>query len=188
MGCLDNLECMKSAFGACEGCVPTSGERSGLRQNGTTGKSLLFSRNVSSPRSKNILLYRNENHAHNPTRPAPTEGRFAIVTIRRAQDAMDAVASGGSSAGRERSQRTAKSCGPGAATLASSRWSDPTATGARKAASPGRARISRKTIARGRSGRLGCTCSSKTRVLSLRTFRTRVYGRSRRPTFPAPSA
>jgi hypothetical protein len=26
-------------------------------------------------------------------RPAPTEGRFAIVTIRRVQDAMDALAS-----------------------------------------------------------------------------------------------
>src|SRR5262245_2548589 len=37
-------------------------------------------------------------------------------------------------------------------------------TGARKAASPGRARISRKTIARGKPGCLGCTCSL-TRVL-----------------------
>src|SRR5262245_54399030 len=48
----------------------------------------------SSHKFKNILLYRNTNQAHNPLRPAPTEGRFAIVTIRRAQDAMDAVASG----------------------------------------------------------------------------------------------
>ena len=43
------------------------------------------------------------------------------------------------------------------------------ATGARKAASPGRARISRKTIARGKPGCPGCTCSS-TRVLSFTTF------------------
>ena len=35
------------------------------------------------------------------------------------------------------------------------------ATGARKAASPGRARISRKTIARGKPGCPGCTCSFK---------------------------
>ena len=43
---------------------------------------------------KNILLYRNRNQAHNSLHLVPTEGRFAIVTIRRAQDAMDAAASG----------------------------------------------------------------------------------------------
>ena len=42
------------------------------------------------------------------------------------------------------------------------------ATGARKAASPGRARISRKAIARGKPGCLGCTC--QIRVLSFTTF------------------
>src|SRR4051812_18848176 len=36
-------------------------------------------------------------------------------------------------------------------------------TGARKAASPGRARISRNTIARGRPGCLGCTCQIRVR-------------------------
>jgi hypothetical protein len=61
----------------------------------------------------------------------------------------------------------------------------PPATGARKAASPGRARISRKTIARGKPGCLGCTCGL-TRVLFCRTLRTRDCGRSRRPAFPAP--
>jgi hypothetical protein len=60
-------------------------------------------------------------------------------------------------------QRTAKSCGPGAATLALRRRSIPPATGARKAASPGRARISRKTIARGKPGCLGCTCQIRVR-------------------------
>jgi hypothetical protein len=44
----------------------------------------------------------------------------------------------------------------------------PPATGARKAASPGRARISRKTIARGKPGCLGCTC--QTRVHSFASF------------------
>src|SRR5215470_5193577 len=39
----------------------------------------------------------------------------------------------------------------------------PLATGARKAASPGRARISRKTIARGRPGCPGCTCQIRVR-------------------------
>jgi hypothetical protein len=53
---------------------------------------------------------------------------------------------------------------PGA-TLAAS---VPPTTGARKAASPGRARISRKTIARGKPGCLGCTC--QTRVHSFTTL------------------
>ena len=61
----------------------------------------------------------------------------------------------------------------------------PRATGARKAASPGRARISRKTIAWGKPGCLGCTCQN--RVHSFASFRTRRCGRSQRPAFPAPS-
>jgi hypothetical protein len=43
------------------------------------------------------------------------------------------------------------------------------ATGARKAASPGRARISRKTIARGKPGCPGCSCGL-TRVLRSALF------------------
>jgi len=83
-------------------------------------------------------------------------------------------------------QRTEKSCGPGAATLALPAGACSRTTGARKAASPGRARISRKTIARGKPGCLGCTCSL-TRVLSCLYSRTRDCGRSQRPAFPAPS-
>jgi hypothetical protein len=64
--------------------------------------------------------------------------------------------------------RTAKSCGPGAATLALPAGFPSRTTGARKAASPGRARISRKAIARGKPGCLGCTCQN--RVLSFATF------------------
>jgi hypothetical protein len=45
------------------------------------------------------------------------------------------------------------------------------ATGARKAASPGRARISRKAIARGRPGCLGCTCQNR-----VRSFVTSAHG------------
>ena len=58
-------------------------------------------------------------------------------------------------------------------------------TGARKAASPGRARISRKTIARGKPGCLGCTCQN--RVHSCLNSRTRRCGCIQRPAFPAPS-
>jgi hypothetical protein len=52
----------------------------------------------------------------------------------------------------------------------------PLATGARKAASPGRVRISRKTIARGKPGCLGCTC--QTRVLSFATLAHGAAGAS----------
>jgi hypothetical protein len=65
----------------------------------------------------------------------------------------------------KRYQRTAKSCGPGAATVASIHvalwWRG---NGDKNRRSPGRVRISRKTIARGKPGCPGCTCSS-TRVL-----------------------
>jgi hypothetical protein len=87
-----------------------------------------------------------------------------------ARVAMDAAASGGFiPAGRKRSRRTAKSCGPGAATLASIPaglcWRG---NGDNKGRSPGRVRISRKPLARGKPGCPGCTC--QTRVHSIATF------------------
>ena len=81
--------------------------------------------------------------------------------------------------------RTAKSCGPGAATVASIRagpcWRG---NGDKKRRSPGRARISRKAIAWGKPGCLGCTCLIRVRCFH---FCTRCCGRSQRPAFPAPS-
>ena len=63
----------------------------------------------------------------------------------------------------KRWQRTVKSCGPGAATLAL-RWREFSAgNGGKKGRSPGRVRISRKTIARGKPGCLGCTCQIRVR-------------------------
>src|ERR1700756_4999757 len=56
--------------------------------------------------------------------------------------------------------------------------------GDNKGRSPGRARISRKAIARGKPGCLGCTC--QTRVHSSTTNRTRRCGRSQRAAFPRP--
>jgi hypothetical protein len=132
---------------------------------------------------------------HNSPRPVPTEGRFAIVTIRRARDAMDAAISGvparfpkGVEARRRTKERRVRR---NRVVLAPRPWryvggSLPLTTGARKAASPGRVRISRKPIARGKPGCLGCTCQN--RVHSFSTFSTRRCGRSRRPAFPAPSA
>jgi hypothetical protein len=71
------------------------------------------------------------------------------------------LAASGACTGRKRSQRTAKSCGPGAATLASIRPACAgTATVTKKAAHRGEHEGNRKTIARGKPGRFGCTCSS----------------------------
>jgi hypothetical protein len=56
-----------------------------------------------------------------------TEGRLAIVTNAR-RDAVDASGASDEGAGL----RTAKSCGPDAPTLASSRWSDLLATVTKK--------------------------------------------------------
>src|SRR5262245_51723110 len=62
--------------------------------------------------------------------------------------------------------RTAKSCGPGAATLASIRPACAgTATVTIKAAHRGEHEVNRKTIARGKPGCLGCTCQSRVRFL-----------------------
>jgi hypothetical protein len=95
----------------------------------TTGKSLRFSGIVSSAAMKNILVYRNDNQAHNPFRPEPAEGRFAIVTkrglgmrwTRQSQAFRHGLPKGTVWTPDERALRTAKSCGPGAATLAL-RW------------------------------------------------------------------
>ncbi len=118
--------------------------------------------------------------------PVPPKGRFAIVTERGAGCDGRCGVRRASVCRTKTPQRTAKSCGPGAATLALRRREVALTTGARKAASPGRARISRQTIARGRPGCPGCTC--QIRVRSLTTHCTRCCGRSRRPAFPAPSA
>src|SRR5438445_7094393 len=84
---------------------------------------------------------------------------------------MDAVASGACT-GRKRSQRTAKSCGPGAATLASIR---PVCAGLAtvtiKAAHRGEHEGNRKTIARGKPGCLGCTCQTR-----VHSFTTSAHG------------
>src|SRR5262249_44817231 len=61
----------------------------------------------------------------------------------------------------------------------------PPTTVARNAAHRGERERSRKTIARGKPGLFGCTCSSTPRVLS---FCTRDYGCIWRPAFPAPSS
>src|ERR1700741_5148788 len=84
---------------------------------------------------------------------------------------MDAAALGVLHQARAR-QRTAKSCGPGAATLASIRPARAgTATVARKAVHRGEHEGSRKAIARGKPGCLGCTC-----LIRVRSFSTIAHG------------
>ena len=88
---------------------------------------------------------------------------------------------------RDIGSRTAKSCGPGAATVASIRSACAgLATVTTNAAHRGEHEGNRKTIARGRPGCPGCTCGL-TRVRSRLLRCTRDCGRSRRPVFPAPS-
>src|SRR4051794_8433365 len=75
---------------------------------------------------------------------------------------MDAAASGGFARRAKRSQRTAKSCGPGAATVASILREDiPQTTVTKNAAHRGEHEVSRKAIAWGKPGCLGCTCSPR---------------------------
>ena len=119
-----------------------------------------------------------------PPSCAQLEGRFAIVTIRR-RGLRWTLRRQVIFHRRKRLQRTAKSCGPGAATLALRCGVFSASNGGKKGRSPGRARISRKAIARGKPGCLGCTCQN--RVHSFSSFSTRRCGRSRRPAFPAPS-
>ena len=147
----------------------------------TTGKSLRFYGIQSSPEMKNILRYRRFNQAHNSACPGPSEGRFAVGTKRWAWDAMDAAASG------------ALAPDENAAAYGEIVWSwrrDPGATlagvsagnGGKKGRSPGRARISRKAIARGKPGCLGCTCQKP--CAFFRKFSHTVLRAQSAPGFP----
>jgi hypothetical protein len=102
-----------------------------------------------------------------------------------ARVAMDAAISG-AFAPDESAPRTAKSCGPGAATVASIRPACAgSATVTTNAAHRGEHEVSRKAIARGKPGCLGCTCLIRVRFFL--PLHTRRCGRSQRPAFPAPS-
>jgi hypothetical protein len=116
-----------------------------------------------------------------PAVPPPQEGRFAIVTdvergMRWTLWCREASAP----------MRTAKSCGPDAPTLASRSRVYPADDGGKRARSPGRARISRKTIAWGMPDVSGASAVN-TRVHTPTTKRTRGCGCIAHPAFPAPS-
>jgi hypothetical protein len=145
-------------------------------------------RKLSSSRIKNISLYQNSDLRHKSRRPAPNSrdvsrsSRYVGCGMRWTlqRQVMSSPDENVCSGRRSR------------VVLAPRPWRQtggryPAGDGGKKRRSPGRARISRNTIARGKPGCPGCTCSS-TRVLSCATLRTRDCGRSRRPAFPAPSS
>ena len=147
----------------------------------------------------------------NSRHPTPPEGRFAIVTDvghgmrwTRQRFARKGIAgrverlvSDQQHADERRLQRTAKSCGPDAPTLASSFAEGVSAqpaadkpdiremTVAKEPGHRGEHDISRKTIACGNAGRSGVLVV--TRVLSTNTKCTRGRGCNGHPAFPTPS-
>jgi hypothetical protein len=89
------FDTVQSACGGGLGAwAPSRHRGKGCCKFNTTGKLLRLYGNVPSLKIKNNSLYRNSDLRYWFACLAPTEGRFAIVTIRRARDAMDAVASG----------------------------------------------------------------------------------------------
>src|SRR5213080_2334486 len=122
----------------------------------TTGKSvLLIFRITSSPENKNISLHNSGNQNYNLAHPGPSEGRFAIVTMRWAGMRWTLWRQACFSRRTKTPRRTAKSCGPGAAMLALSLWSNSQVTVAKKPAHRGEHEVSRKAIAWGKPGCFG---------------------------------
>src|SRR5438552_15175843 len=83
-------------------------------------------------------------------------------------------------------KRTAKSCGPGAAMLALSLWSNPQVTVANKPAHRGERDISRKTIAQGMSECFRCPVCSCAPTVQFLAHETAGAARTRpslRPPF-----
>jgi hypothetical protein len=112
------------------------------------------SRSPSSPEAKNISLYQNSDLRHKSGYPEPVL-RDVLRSSRNVGHGMrwTQLASGVNSAGRERKLRTAKSCGPGAATVASIHagpcWRG---NGDKKRRSPGRARSKPSNHCAGKAG------------------------------------
>jgi hypothetical protein len=132
-----------------------------------TGKSAVC---LSSPFHKNFSLSRLVETGIERNHPAPTEGRFAIVTdVRR--DAVDA----GGAADESARPRTAKSCGPDASTPASSLRAT-ASDGDKKARSPGRARNKPlKPLRAGMPGNPGATVVTNSCASIISHARLRVH-------------
>ena len=145
-----------------------------------------ISKNLSSPLYENNPLCEQVDSDLQIAPSRPTRGAYHDRRGRRVRDAVDAAVLCARIACRRTAlKRTVKSCGSDAAVLASScvelfaqrRW--------QKSRSPGRSRISRKAIARGRPDALRWTCTLVCTFLCA--LRTRDRGCSAHPVFPAPS-
>jgi hypothetical protein len=130
-----------------------------------------FAESCQAPKSKIFCFTEDPNQAHNPSRPEPIRG-----TLRGRHETLGLGCDGRCGVRclhrTKAPQRTAKSCGPGAATLASIRPACAgTATVTIKAAHRGEHEGTRKAIARGKPGCLGCTCSSTPVLFAARGLR-----------------
>jgi hypothetical protein len=148
------------------------------------GKSKFLSRfNADSPVQSSAQKYASSVFRENmivSCHPASARGTYARSSrhVRRGCDGRVGLAR------RAMPMRTAKSCGPGAPTLAPSRVVTSRAmTGARKPGSPGRSRISVKTIAQGMPGDPAEPVVTAACVFCLQAG----HGGGLLPAFPAPS-
>jgi hypothetical protein len=115
--------------------------------------------------------------------PLPHEGRFAVVTDVGSGMRWTRQCQAPSWRRRMKLQRTAKSCGPGAPTLALSSWTRTTNDGGKRARSPGRSRISRNTIVQG----MPVDAVYLWLLTPVLFCCTGGYGCNAHPAFPAPS-
>jgi hypothetical protein len=137
-------------------------------------------RRVTLPQPSSIA--ENRKFPHSLRHPASTRGTLRPIVTKREAGCDGCV----DCARRAQPMRTAKSRGPDAPTLASSwRKMNPPATEANKPGTPGRAHISRQTIAQGMPDCFGVPV-----VTCLRAFFpcTQGCGCTRHPAFPAPSS
>jgi hypothetical protein len=136
-----------------------------------------FAENLSSPGIKNISLFRIPKSVAYLLPSHPAKGRIAIVTRRVVGCNGRRRADGEGRLFCVRRSRVVLAPRPWR--LSCGRY--PADNGDNKRRSPGRARISRQTIARGESGCLGCTC--QTRVRSYYPLHTVLRAQSA-PGFP----
>ncbi len=188
-GCSRNnvVDDFVSTIAACGyGSLLSQGRQQWCDKINTTGKSLLIFRNRVKPRKQKYsaghvgqitgLILRIPAHTRGASRSSRNVGPGMRWTLwRQACYALD-----------ETPKRTAKSCGPGAAMLASSLWSDLQATVAKKPAHRGEHEVSRKAIAQGMSECFRspvCSCAPNAQFLAHETAGAARTRHSLRPLF-----
>ena len=152
----------------------------------TTGKSLLIFRNHVKPRNQKYFAFHvGQINGTSFARLAPARGAY-----HDRHDTLDAGCGGrfcsGAQARTNEQERTAKSCGPGAAMLALSLQCFLQVTVAKKPAHRGEHEVSRKAIAQGMSDCLRCpvcSCAPKCAFLAHETAGAARTRHSLRPLF-----